>query len=65
MTDQSKKDRVKAGYQKALMNSLVDPNDEDLASFVELPEHEDPTNPEQPSKSKKNPSTPPRPQDST
>ena len=65
MSEQSKKDRAKAGYQKALLNSLLDPNDAELASFRVLPEHEKLTSSEQQSRSKTSPSTPTRPQDST
>ena len=64
MSNQSKTDKMQARYQKALMTSLLSLSEKELAIYQDLPQHEEPTNSGQPSKSKTNPSTPTRPQDS-
>ena len=35
MSNQSKDDQMREVYKKTLLNSLLDPNDEELSSFVE------------------------------
>ena len=57
MIKKSKGDKLREGYQKALLTSLLDPDDPELSPFVRSPRPKAPTSSEQPPSSKVDPCT--------
>ena len=52
MSKKSKGDKLREGYQKALLTSLLDPDDPELRSLVQSPKPKAPTSSEKPPNSK-------------